>query len=192
MYNIYMKTFYIVRHGQTDQNKFTLIQGRGNFPLNETGISQAKEAAKLLSGINFDYAYSSPLDRAYDTARIILDENNINIEVTRIDDLIERDFGEAEGKLVNGEIFTRVVEGRCKNAETNECLERRVHEAFLNLLNRDDGKNILIVAHAHTIKALLISLDYPNYNYYSPLSNTSVSIISADGNKIKICEVNKK
>ena len=36
-------TICIVRHGQTDRNKAKVIQGRGDFELNQEGRNQAKE-----------------------------------------------------------------------------------------------------------------------------------------------------
>ena len=36
---------YIIRHGQTELNTKMLMQGRSDHPLNETGLSQAEEAA---------------------------------------------------------------------------------------------------------------------------------------------------
>ena len=48
-----------------------VLQGRSDYPLNENGIAQAREAAKKLNGIAFDAVYSSPLIRALQTAKII-------------------------------------------------------------------------------------------------------------------------
>ena len=39
---------YIIRHGQTELNTKMLMQGRSDYPLNETGIAQAEEAAGRL------------------------------------------------------------------------------------------------------------------------------------------------
>ncbi len=62
---------YIIRHGQTELNSKRVLQGRSDYPLNEIGIQQAKEAAEKLQGITFDTVYSSPLIRALQTAKII-------------------------------------------------------------------------------------------------------------------------
>lgn len=71
---------YVVRHGETDWNKNFLMQGNTNTDLNETGISQAKEIREKLKDIDFDVCYSSPLSRAYNTAKIICD-NKVNIKL---------------------------------------------------------------------------------------------------------------
>ena len=41
---------YLIRHGQTDQNKQYVVQGWTNNPLNENGIEQAHEVGKYLKG----------------------------------------------------------------------------------------------------------------------------------------------
>ena len=85
---------WLVRHGQTDLNKAKRMQGRSDIPLNETGIAQAKAAAKAASGVHFDAVFASPLDRAVTTAAIIA---GIKKTEVRIDErLIETDFGKYE------------------------------------------------------------------------------------------------
>ena len=72
-----MSNIYIIRHGQTDLNKMHILQGRVDEALNEDGIRQAKDAAKMLEslGITIDSVWSSPLLRAQDTARIIVGDS---------------------------------------------------------------------------------------------------------------------
>ena len=67
---------YIIRHGQTANNKAKLLQGRSDIPLNKDGIRQAEAAAKWFRDqqIRIDRVYSSPLIRAVETAKIIAPE----------------------------------------------------------------------------------------------------------------------
>ena len=62
---------YIVRHGETDWNILKKLTGQTDIPLNLNGIKQAKEVREKLKNIKFDYVFSSPLKRAYETAKII-------------------------------------------------------------------------------------------------------------------------
>ena len=64
----------VVRHGQTDWNVEERYQGQLDVPLNATGRNQAEALKRDLSSIGFDRAYSSPLSRAFETARIIANE----------------------------------------------------------------------------------------------------------------------
>ncbi|MGX7112069.1 histidine phosphatase family protein [Gemella cuniculi] len=89
---------YLVRHGETDYNKNFLVQGHTNIPLNETGIKQAKEAAKKLQGVKLDAAFSSTMDRAYDTCRYMLDgSNNSELLIEKDERVIEKHYGKFEG-----------------------------------------------------------------------------------------------
>ena len=74
---------YLIRHGETDQNKNEVIQGRGDFLLSDIGINQSIEAGRTLKKMNYHFtkAYSSPLSRAKDTLKNILNEMELNLEI---------------------------------------------------------------------------------------------------------------
>ena len=63
---------YIVRHGQTEENKQKIIQGHLDTLLNSEGKSQANVVASALKDVPFDACYSSDLRRAADTAKQIM------------------------------------------------------------------------------------------------------------------------
>ncbi|XP_035282005.1 probable fructose-2,6-bisphosphatase TIGAR A [Anguilla anguilla] len=94
----------IVRHGETQYNKDKLLQGQGvDLPLSETGLWQAEIVGNYLSDLKFTNAFSSDLQRARQTADIIL-RNNLHssgLEVIRDPLLKERSFGIAEGRPVD-------------------------------------------------------------------------------------------
>lgn len=68
-----MINLYLARHGQTDWNKNKRFQSRNDIPLNDVGIQQAHDLKKCLDekSIEFDVVFSSPLSRAFDTAKIL-------------------------------------------------------------------------------------------------------------------------
>lgn len=55
---------YIVRHGQTEENRLRIIQGQLDTALNAAGLAQAKQVADALQHVSFDTAFSSDLSRA--------------------------------------------------------------------------------------------------------------------------------
>lgn len=116
-----MKTIYLFRHGQTDWNKIEKLQGRENIPLNNTGIEQAKEIAELLKSEGLEHIYSSPLDRAYKTGEIVAEASNIEIE--KVDDLIEVSFGDYSGKT---------------KSEVRKILGDEKYESFIRFKGCDD------------------------------------------------------
>jgi broad specificity phosphatase PhoE len=63
---------YIVRHGETEENKQKIIQGHLDSPLNSEGERQADLVAHALKDVPFDLCYSSDLQRAAYTAKRIL------------------------------------------------------------------------------------------------------------------------
>lgn len=69
-----MTTLILVRHGESEWNRAGRIQGQVNSPLTDLGISQAIAISNYLSGIFINQKlkiYTSPLDRAIQTAKII-------------------------------------------------------------------------------------------------------------------------
>ncbi|WP_173108114.1 histidine phosphatase family protein [Bacillus sp. KH172YL63] len=85
---------YVIRHGQTDLNQEGRLQGRRGRPLNEAGMIQAQNAKEALCDIHFDYVFSSPQERAVQTAEIISGKE------VKVDERLDVfDLGEADGLL---------------------------------------------------------------------------------------------
>jgi broad specificity phosphatase PhoE len=63
--------FYIVRHGQSEGNARSIIQGRRDFHLDEAGRAQAAVAGTWLASQNIGTVLASPLVRAAETGRIV-------------------------------------------------------------------------------------------------------------------------
>ena len=64
---------YVIRHGKTDWNKEYRFQGAHDIPLNEEGRQAARKLGEHLKDVHFDYVFSSPLSRAYETACIVIE-----------------------------------------------------------------------------------------------------------------------
>lgn len=90
---------YIVRHGETVWNKEKRLQGRTNIPLSSYGRELAEITGKALREVRFDRIYSSPLDRAYETALLI--RGGRDIEIRKDERIIELNFGAYEGRTVD-------------------------------------------------------------------------------------------
>ncbi|MBO5394783.1 MAG: histidine phosphatase family protein [Clostridia bacterium] len=70
---------YFVRHGETDYNLNSIIQGQLDIPLNATGLKQAEELATKLKDYQIDKIISSPLVRASKTAELINKYHNVSL-----------------------------------------------------------------------------------------------------------------
>ncbi len=89
-------TIYLFRHGETDWNKAKRLQGQSDIPLNAFGRELALKTSEALKGVRFDAAFSSPLCRASETARIILAGSKTPLTLDAR--LKEINFGEWEGQ----------------------------------------------------------------------------------------------
>lgn len=79
-----MITIYTICHGDTDGNKAGELQGWTDKLLNEKGIDLAEITAKSPSNIQFDIDYSSPLQRAKETAQIVIQHIEIMPRLLRM------------------------------------------------------------------------------------------------------------
>ena len=83
-----------VRHGLSSFNQEGRIQGRNDLSiLTKEGQLQAEAAGKTISSIPIDAIYSSPLQRASETTKIIIDQHQSNLQATYTDELLEVDLG---------------------------------------------------------------------------------------------------
>ncbi|WP_096156898.1 histidine phosphatase family protein [Bacillus sp. FJAT-45066] len=171
---------YCIRHGQTDLNKEKKLQGRQGMPLNEEGLFQANNLKEKLKDITFDYVYSSPQERAIQTAEIATGLNAI------IDDRLDVfDLGEAntlktqEVKWAGAIPDSNVYEG----VEDPQAFVQRVFHFMSELKEKhgDREMNILLSGHRCTTGAIgayfygipedkniiMYSSDNGEYNIYS-------------------------
>ena len=150
---------YVIRHGQTDWNVERKLQGRTDIELNETGKQQAKQAKKEIEKYNIDLILCSPLKRTKETAHIIAE--NKNIEIIYRDELLERNFGELEGKqpwkeplFANDEFYNYTKNIEMKNVETVRELCDRVWGLLDEIEEKYSDKNVLLVTHGGTSRAI--------------------------------------
>ena len=144
---------YFVRHGQSQANlNKTFAGSQVDSPLTEKGREQARETVQSIisSGIKFDKIITSPLSRAYETATLIRENSDNNIDISIDDRLIEIDFGDISGESYtnNDEIDFSIV----NNREPAKSIHHRV-SSFLDQWN-DTDKNILIVSHGFVLKMI--------------------------------------
>lgn len=147
---------YVARHGQTDLNARRQMQGRRGLPLNETGIQQAEESAALLKGIRFEAVYSSPQERAVQTARILTGAENIIVD-RRIDVF---DVGNADNLVIDENmplLFGLMPDPSVySGVENPDDFVRRVYSFMDEILNkyRKNPLNVLIAGHKCTTGAI--------------------------------------
>ena len=93
-----MKTVYLIRHGETDDNAAGRAMGQMDVPLNARGIEQARQTAEFLRKYPIERIVSSDLGRAMGTAQPLAEALGLAIEPDVR--LRELSFGILEGKTV--------------------------------------------------------------------------------------------
>lgn len=137
---------YVTRHGQTDWNVQGKTQGRADIELNEVGIKQAKQTKEELKNIDIDLIICSPLKRAKQTAEIINEGRNIQIIFDN--QIIERNFGEFEGKKIKfDEFWDYNAHPRYQRAETIQEIISRISNFLDKIKEEYKDKNVLLVTH---------------------------------------------
>ena len=169
-----MTCLTLVRHGQSDWNNKNLFTGWENPGLTKKGVEEAHKTGNLLKeeNKNYTYLFTSILDRAINTADIIIEELGIDqINVIRDQALNERDYGELTGLNKDaarekwGEsqvhIWRRSFDVPPPGGESLKNTAERVipyfRDKILPLLIEDN--NILISAHGNSLRALVMHIE---------------------------------
>ncbi|MFP6621956.1 MAG: histidine phosphatase family protein [Myxococcota bacterium] len=92
----------LVRHGETVGQSSIRYYGATDVALSDRGREQVREAALALPGDAFDLVLTSPLSRAWESARMLAPNGSVRI----LDEFREIDFGRWEG-LTADEIRAR-------------------------------------------------------------------------------------
>jgi probable phosphoglycerate mutase len=96
----------LIRHGENDLAKRGVLAGRrAAVHLNDRGRQQAEELGQALGRLPIRSLYSSPLERAMETAAPLAKE--LRLRIQRAPGLIETDVGRWEGKSVRRLALTK-------------------------------------------------------------------------------------
>jgi len=190
-----------LRHGQAKNNTERVLAGRTpGVPLTEEGVDQSEKAAKFLEDMNISAIYSSPIERAKNTAEIVGKHNSMDV---RIDDrLIEIDMGKFTGRPYDeifsshGNVFMKFYNGELEIAhngvETFEEVKKRILGMVDHVLENHPDENVVLVTHMDPIKAMLstiISLS-PENLYELIIANGSLNIFREYKRKFSISGIN--
>ena len=94
------KTFYLIRHGETNFNTDPVprVRGRISVPLNDAGIAHAKAAGDFLAETNIGKIYYSEIPRAQQTAELVAGQHKTKVELIGDPLVIDISWGDWEGK----------------------------------------------------------------------------------------------
>ena len=184
-----------VRHGESTDDLSDSFGGWADFKLTDKGkLQAAKAAAKIAQlGIEFQYVYTSNLQRASLTARIIA--KKLGIQVEEMVYLKERNtyglltgLNKAEAKAKYPELYNSYEAGQVLGDETIEQLNLRV-DTVLNILRRKPFENIIAVTHGKYLNAIvtlklskkLVKAHDGGFMLLEFKTNGDVTLVSANG-----------
>ncbi|KHD46618.1 histidine phosphatase family protein [Streptococcus hongkongensis] len=190
-----IKKCYIMRHGQTLFNVQGRIQGACDSPLTELGIEQAKTAKDHFDqlGLSFKTIYSSPQERACDTAEIASDRTDI----IRLKGLKEWNFGTFEGhpEYLNPRLHKEDGSGYrdyfvAYGGESNVQVYERMDKTIREIMTKETEDNInLFVSHGASISQFYRhkTLNPPILDKGMP--NCAILELTYDGNDFQVQSV---
>lgn len=159
-----MTKLLLARHGETDWNREHRWQGHTDVPLNELGLQQARALADELEQEQIAAIYSSDLQRAFDTAKVVGERKGLDVTVDP--GLRELDFGAWEG-LTSDEVEEQFPgdlgrwrehgeRSERRGGETSEQLRERVLAVARRIANEHPGELVLVVSHGGPLRALAL------------------------------------
>ncbi|MFO7793738.1 MAG: histidine phosphatase family protein [Candidatus Nanohaloarchaea archaeon] len=165
-----MKLF-LCRHGETEHNDNGIVQGQMDTKINGKGKQQAKKLRDRLAEENIDKVYSSSMTRAIETAEIVAEPHDIEIEETEeLKEVARAKFeGERSEDLIE-EITRSETEDYLWKPEGGESLEElkeRGADFFNTIKEEHEGEQVVAISHGGTISSTLLGiLEHSSKNSY--------------------------
>lgn len=148
---------YLCRHGETVLNAGGRLRGLSDPELNLTGRQQAEALATTLQPMTPLAIVASPLRRAMQTAEAIAVACGLTVEVS--DDLLDRDYGPQNGRLVEDVNATWGSIDNAPGVEPLESVLAHARSALAKVTPRVSNGPIVLVSHDAVNSALLAFLD---------------------------------
>lgn len=160
-----MTTFYLIRHAECDGVGEVIWGRKPDVHLNAAGKKSARLLADKLADTKLNVVYSSPLERALETANEIV--SSVNLPVQTNETFNEIDFGEWTGETIEHlahEPLWRefnAFRGRTliPGGESITAAQQRVVTELKRLAEKHRGEQVAVVTHAEIIR---VGLSYFN------------------------------
>lgn len=187
-----MTTLLLVRHGQSEANKYDLFAGFYDAKLEPLGEQQAAATAQYI-GENYSVhgVFASDLQRAYKTGAILAE--HLNVPISPDAGLREIDGGEWEGQkfysLIDrypedfGLWKEDLAQARCTGGESVAQLAERVMSTITAIAEANPGKTLVIATHATPIRAVMTMVQHGSLSAMQTVpwvSNASVTELTYD------------
>ncbi len=156
-----MTRILLVRHARTAETGKTLSGRLPGIPLSPPGRKEASTLADALAKETIHAAYSSPIERTFETASIIAAPHQLKVRKHK--GLLEADYGNWSGKKLSALRKTAewpLIQRAPSHAafpggETMRAMQQRIIDAIPAIAELHPDETLLLVSHADPIKAYI-------------------------------------
>ena len=196
------KLICVIRHGRTALNAQKVFRGHLDSPLDDRGEQQAELTGKLLADIDLNVIYTSPLQRAVQTAEAVSKYQKNVVKVVPHQGFMDLSYGQWEGKTYDEvkqeypELHKIWEEDPKKvvipEAETLTEARNRIWPALEQILAENNNPIIAIVSHRVVNKLILISmLGLTESDFWKLQQDTCcVNLIEYKGGQFTVLKMN--
>ena len=193
-----MTTFYLIRHGTNDVLPRALAGRLPDVHLNAQGQAEAQRVAERLSSKPIRHIFSSPMDRARETAAPLAAALRLPVQISPA--INEVDFGDWQGQemvaLNSNEKWRRWTRFRgghqLPNGEFMIAIQARVVSEMIRLKDQFRGEHIALFSHGDPIRSALCHwLGMPlDYMVRFEIATGSVSIVNLSDEGVSVQGMN--
>jgi broad specificity phosphatase PhoE len=185
-----MNMFYIVRHGETENNRAKRLSGWIDTPLTDTGLEPTQKVIQKLTGVHIDEMYSSDVGRAFVTAYVLARGVGFTKEIQRLPGLREVNYGDAANMFSTEAyklypLLDRDTHYTPPNGESLDHMQKRVFATIAELDKTHSNATIVLVCHSGVMAALRashIGQDFGEHNISEAYPHDYVGVFTfADG-----------
>jgi probable phosphoglycerate mutase len=159
-----MRQLFFIRHGETDNNKAGIIQGRSiDASINKVGRRQAEAIKQALQQYDIHRIVASGLRRTHETLEPLASERKLEVE--KYSELDEINFGILEGqsfKEIKGDVLevheqwkSGNVHFAPRNGESPQEAFNRANAKIIDVLEATENENIVFMIHGRLTRILL-------------------------------------
>lgn len=195
-----MAIFLLIRHGENDWVGKKLAGRLPGVHLNVNGHQQAKKIAEVLAAAPIKAIYSSPMERALETAAPLAER--LDLKIIQKADLQEIDFGDWQGKSIK-QLARRKLWKTVQNSpqemtfpggESFSGAQKRLAEC-LQTIRQDHEEHDLVACFSHSDSIRLLVAYYLNMNLNDfqrvAINTASVSVIHLTDKFIRLPFINQ-
>ncbi len=190
-----MNTFYIARHGETENNRAKRLSGWIDTPLTEKGLEPTKLVTEKLKALpRIDAIYSSDLGRAFITAYAIARGLSFTGEIILRPGLREVNYGDAANMLSSRayELYPKLdrdTHYAPPNGESLDHMQARALKDIADIDAQHTDASILIVAHSGVMAALNAdyqNIDFGGHNISEAYAHEFIGAFTMQGQKVTL------